>query len=149
LPSLFLIFLLKKLLMKKKLPSWLSVLFLTVVLVIPGLVFAGNNIIKESASPLDRLNNAATNYGPFSQTATETSAATIVGLVINVVLGILGVIFLVLTILAGIKWMTAGGNDTKVKEAQGAITKAVIGILIIISSYAIWLFIQMAFLSKI
>lgn len=135
--------------MKKKLPSWLYVLFLTVVLVIPGLVFAGNNIIKESASPLDRLNNAATNYGPFSQTATETSVATIVGLVINVVLGILGVIFLVLTIMAGIKWMTAGGSDTKVKEAQGSITKAVTGLLIIISSYAIWLFIQMAFLSKI
>ncbi|MDD2257751.1 MAG: hypothetical protein PHN91_00310 [Patescibacteria group bacterium] len=135
--------------MKKKLPSWLSVLFLTVVLIIPGLVFAGNDIIKKNASPLDRLNNAATNYGPFSETATETSAATIIGLVVNVVLGILGVIFLVLTILAGIKWMTAGGNDAKVKEAQGSITKAVTGLLIIISSYAIWMFIQVSFLSKL
>lgn len=133
----------------KKLPSWLMVIFLTIILIIPGLVFAGNNVIKESASPIERLNNAATNYGPFAQTATETSAATIIGLVISVILGILGVIFLILTILAGIKWMTAGGNETKVKEAQTSIARATIGLVVIISSYAIWLFIQMAFLSKI
>lgn len=133
----------------KKIPSWLIVIFLTTILIIPGLVFAGNNIIKDSASPIERLNNAATNYGPFSQTATETSVASIIGLVINVILGILGVIFLVLTILAGIQWMTAGGNDTKVKEAQGSITRAVTGLVVVVSSYAIWLFIQMAFLSKI
>ncbi len=135
--------------MKKKLQSWLGVFVLTLILITPGLVFASTSVIKTGASPLDRLNDTATNYGPFSQQATETSAATIVGLVISVLLSILGVIFLVLTILAGYKWMTAGGNEKAIGEAKDSITRAVIGIVIVVSSYAIWTFIKTTFLTKI
>lgn len=135
--------------MKKKFQSWFGVLALTLILITPGLVFASTTVIKTGASPLERLNDAATNYGPFSQQATETSAATIVGLVINVLLSILGVIFLILTILAGYKWMTAGGNEKAVSEAKDSITRAVIGIVVVISSYAIWTFIKNTFLSKL
>jgi len=37
--------------------------------------------------------------------------------------------------------MTAGGNDTQVKNAQKTITAAVIGLVIVISAYAITMFI--------
>ena len=60
---------------------------------------------------------------------------------INVVLGFLGILFLVLTIFAGFKWMTAAGNDEQVAGAKKLLTAAVIGLVIILSSYAISAFV--------
>lgn len=60
-----------------------------------------------------------------------------IGLVINVVLGLLGIIFLLLMIYAGFLWMTAGGDEKRVEQAKHTIIRAVIGIVIILMSYAI------------
>jgi len=67
--------------------------------------------------------------------------ATIVGRIIHVFLGILGVVALVLILYAGFLWMTAGGDEEKVKKAKQIITQAIIGLAIILSSYAITSFI--------
>jgi len=56
---------------------------------------------------------------------------------IGAVLGFLGVIFIVLIIMSGFKWMTAGGNEENVKEAQARIKNALIGLIIVLASYAI------------
>ena len=61
--------------------------------------------------------------------------------IIKVVLGLLGTIFVILMIYAGILWMTAGGNDTQVKKAQNIIQRAVIGLIIVVLAYAITYFI--------
>ena len=39
--------------------------------------------------------------------------------IINVTLTILGLLVVVLIIFAGFRWMTAGGNEDTVKNAQG------------------------------
>ena len=62
---------------------------------------------------------------------------TIVGRIIQVFLGILGVIALVLIIYAGWLWMTAGGDEEKVTQAKKIMTQAVIGLAIILCSFAI------------
>lgn len=136
--------------MVKKIKSWLNILFLTCILISPGLVFAGaTKTLKEDASPINRLTDAAVINGPYSQEATETTLASTLGLVISTVLSILGVIFLAITILAGYKWMMAQGNEKNVSEAKDSMTRAVIGLIVIISSYAIWVFIKNTFISKI
>jgi len=136
--------------MVKKIKSWFNVLLLTSILIFPGLVFAVDpQIIKGESSPLDRLNSAAVTNGPYTQTATDTTLATTLGLIINVVLSILGVIFIFLVILAGYQWMTAQGNEQSVTKAKDSMTRAVIGLIIVISSYAIWTFIKSTFLTKI
>lgn len=61
----------------------------------------------------------------------------VVATLISAVLGFLGVIFIILIIVAGFKWMTAGGNDENVKKAQTAIKNALIGLIIVLASYAI------------
>ncbi|MBL7058794.1 hypothetical protein ISS03_05725, partial [Patescibacteria group bacterium] len=38
-------------------------------------------------------------------------------------------------------WMTAQGNDTKIATARGIITNAVIGLIIVMSAYAITAFV--------
>ena len=60
---------------------------------------------------------------------------------IRIVLGFLALAFLVLTIIAGFKWMTAGGNDEEVKKAQTSLKNSVIGLIIILSAYMITYFI--------
>lgn len=57
--------------------------------------------------------------------------------IINVALGLLGIIAVVIILYAGFQWMTAGGNEEKVTEARARIIQGVIGLAIILSAYAI------------
>ncbi len=64
-----------------------------------------------------------------------------IGLLINILLGILGIIFLILVIYAGFLWMTAGGDEKKVGTAKNILVTAVIGLIILLSAYAISTFV--------
>lgn len=57
--------------------------------------------------------------------------------IINIVLGILAIIFFALVLFAGFKYMTAGGNEDRAKEAISYITNATIGLVIILAAWAI------------
>ncbi|MDO8560073.1 MAG: hypothetical protein Q7S23_03510 [bacterium] len=50
----------------------------------------------------------------------------------NGIITLLGLIFLVLIIWAGFKWMTAAGNEDQVTKARGYIKNAAIGLTIIL-----------------
>jgi len=71
---------------------------------------------------------------------TNTTLQAKVGQIVGSVLALIGVLFFVLMIYGGITWMTAGGNETTVTNAKKTITAAVIGLVIVISAYAITLF---------
>ncbi len=66
-----------------------------------------------------------------------TSLSFIISVIIQAVLGFLGIIFLVLTIMAGFKWMTAGGNEDEIKKAKQTLTNSVIGLIIVLAAYTI------------
>jgi hypothetical protein len=55
-----------------------------------------------------------------------------------------GVAFIIFLIWGGIEWLTAGGDKTRVETAQKMISNAVIGIAVLVASYAIALFFQNA-----
>ena len=57
--------------------------------------------------------------------------------IINVILGLLGIIFIVLTLYSGFTWMTAGGNESKAESARKILFSAVIGLVIILSAFTI------------
>lgn len=65
------------------------------------------------------------------------SLTTTIGSLIAVLLGFLGVIFLVLIIYAGLLWMTAAGSEENVKKAKSILLNSVIGLVILLSAYAI------------
>lgn len=71
----------------------------------------------------------------------DNTVGGIVATVIEAFLGLLAIIFIILMIVAGYKWMTAAGNEDKVKEARTQIKNAVIGLAIIIMAYAITYFV--------
>lgn len=70
-----------------------------------------------------------------------TTVEGTVGTVIKGVLGLVGTIFFVLTIYAGILWMTAAGNEEQVTKATDIIKAAVIGLFITMAAYAITTFV--------
>jgi heme/copper-type cytochrome/quinol oxidase subunit 2 len=72
---------------------------------------------------------------------TDTSLSQTVGRIIKIALGMIGTIFLVLTVYAGFLWMTASGNEEQVKKATRILTTAVIGIVIVLASYSITYFV--------
>ena len=57
--------------------------------------------------------------------------------VINVALGFLGIIAVVLILIAGFKWMTAGGDQSKVDESKKMLGAAIIGLIIILAAWGI------------
>jgi hypothetical protein len=73
--------------------------------------------------------------------AANTAPFEIVAKIINTLLSILGVFFVGLMIYGGYTWMTAEGKEQKATKAKDTITAAVIGLLIIVSAYAISYFV--------
>lgn len=66
--------------------------------------------------------------------------------IINVALGLLGIIAVVIIIYAGFVWMTAGGNDDRIKEAKAMLINGLVGLIIIVTSYAVARFVINALL---
>lgn len=67
----------------------------------------------------------------------ENSLALIIGKFIEIILGLLGVAFIILTIYAGALWMNAGGNEETIGKSKTIIKNSLIGLLITLSAYAI------------
>lgn len=66
---------------------------------------------------------------------------TVIGNIINVALSLLGVVAVVIILIGGFKWMTAGGSEDKVEEAKKMIFQGIIGLAIILSAWAIAIFV--------
>ncbi|MFA5420946.1 MAG: pilin [Patescibacteria group bacterium] len=69
------------------------------------------------------------------------SADRVVASVINLALSMLAILFVILIIISGYQWMTAGGNEEQVKKAQSRMKNAIIGLVIVILAYAITAFV--------
>ncbi|MCX6796280.1 MAG: hypothetical protein NTW06_02155 [Candidatus Falkowbacteria bacterium] len=118
--------------MKKKVKSLIYIFCLIVVLIIPYFVFA--------TSPLENLKSVRQNSGYAD--VDETGAASLAGSIVKVFFSILGIIFIVLMLYGGYNWMIAAGDNAKVEKAKDTIKRAVIGLIIVVSAWAIYIFIS-------
>ncbi len=84
------------------------------------------------AQQVDTGLNYATEIGLSDQDIRITIAK-----IIRIFIGFLGVIALVLIIYAGWLWMSSNGNAEKISQANKIIKNAIIGLIIILSSFAI------------
>ncbi len=71
----------------------------------------------------------------------EQTLASTVGLIINVLISIIGVLFMIYAVYAGYLWMTARGDDEQVSKAKAILRGSIIGIIIVLASYAITAFV--------
>ena len=117
------------------------------------LVFAGLlTLILLSSLTFSSIGNASTKSELDSQLettgvigwgeiATPTSFPELIQYAISAFLGLLGIIFVVLIVYAGYNWMTAAGDEEKVSLAKQTLSRAVIGLIIIIAAYSITYFV--------
>lgn len=63
--------------------------------------------------------------------------AELIGRILNLAFMIGGLVLLVMIIVSGIQWMLAGGDKQAVSSAQGRLTSAIIGFIILASAFAI------------
>lgn len=92
-----------------------------------------------------QLGNALQNLdkavGSGSNTGLQGDLAGTIGTVVKAILSLVGTIFLLLTVYAGILWMTARGDETQVEKSKEIIRATVIGLFITMSAYAITYFV--------
>lgn len=90
---------------------------------------------------LNQIGNQS-NYGSVvTADEAQNKIANRIGSAGTIVLGFLGVIFLFFITYSGIQWMTAGGNEERITKARGRMTRAVVGLIIIVSAYALTAFV--------
>ena len=118
--------------MKKNIKFYLSSVAATGSLTLPLAVMAQNSNPFQNARDL-----AGETAGNAGIEAGGNDLPTIVGNIINIVLSFLGILLLLFFLYAGFLWMTAGGDDGKVKLARSYMMNAVIGLIIIVAAYAI------------
>jgi len=102
---------------------------LAVFLLAPGLAYAQNDYGAGVAA-----DKAGLKTNKLSQMSGPAEA---IGLVINVALSFIGILFFVLILYAGFTWMTAMGGTEKVEKAKGIIEAAIIGLVLVGAAYAI------------
>jgi len=71
----------------------------------------------------------------------QLTAEVVVHNVLNIMYFLLGVIAVIVIIVAGITYSTSSGNQASITKAKNMILYAVIGIVVVISAYAITNFI--------
>jgi cbb3-type cytochrome oxidase subunit 3 len=122
--------------------------FLIVIFVFSFLFLSiGQCRAEDTAKPVLNLKNAFT--VPLGLVAgpngagynTTQSQENIISLIITTVLSFVGVIFLVLAIYGGYMWMMARGNEQQVEKAKQIILNSVIGLAVVLASYAVSWFI--------
>jgi len=65
----------------------------------------------------------------------------VVANVINVILGLVGIIFFIQIFWSGTRWMTSGGNEQAIEEAKSTIKHSIIGVVITLVAFGITNFI--------
>lgn len=65
----------------------------------------------------------------------------ILGMILKILFGVLGVIFLAFLLYAGFLWMTDQGGGEQVKKAKDIIRETIIGLIVLVTSYTITTFV--------
>ena len=92
------------------------------------------------ASAADTLGQSLLNQS-VGDIGLESNLENSLGNIIGTVLATVGTVFLVLTVAAGIMWMTAAGNEEKISKAKKILVGAVIGLIIAMTAYTITYFV--------
>jgi len=75
----------------------------------------------------------------------EVTGPELIGRIIKAVLGIVGALALAMFVFGGFTWLTSGGSPDKIKKGKDILMWAVIGLIIIFTSYTLVDFILTAF----
>jgi len=90
---------------------------------------------------VEEINNNVDTLGTRAGYDSNMEVGDVVAAAINGFLGLLGIIFVILIVLAGFKWMNANGDEEKINQAKDTIKNAIIGLIIVVAAYSITFFV--------
>ncbi len=122
---------------KKLIPIY--ALFISLALsIIPAPQYALAQTQNSAATEaINFLDQTASKAGLTTIASGEQKTLELIGNIINILLGFVGIIFFIQIFWAGIKWMTAAGNEEIIKESKNTIKNATIGIVVVFSAFVI------------
>jgi len=94
----------------------------------------------QSDSKFFTLEETGIEYGRYTGLGSKDVRNTVAD-IIKVAISLLGIVALVIMLIGGFIWMTAGGNDEKIGEAKKWMFAGVIGLAIILAAYSLTSFI--------
>jgi hypothetical protein len=109
-----------------------------------NLFFLVNFSLAQQTTGAGQLKALGGKAGYDTSITQEEDVVAVIGKIIYAILGIIGIVFLIFIVYGGWLWMTARGNEEQVGKAKKIIINATIGIVIIITSYALTWFIMSA-----
>ncbi len=114
--------------------KYITLIFFFSFFIAFNISFVSPTIAAGSEEALNSLNVAANEaYGDTQ----SVDVSITIGKIVGAILSFVGVIFLILMIYGGFTWMMARGNEQEVAKAKEIITNAVIGLIVVLSAYAI------------
>lgn len=129
--------------MNQKQSAWMKVGSVVSMLATPFVVAAETTGLKGAADIVSGVGKTA----GFQVADTGADLPSIIGKIISAALGFLGIVLLGYLLFAGFLWMTSGGESEKADQAKKMIQNAIIGLVIIVSAYAISSFVLKALLN--
>jgi hypothetical protein len=126
--------------MKNAKKKVLSAIILLTFLVLPTILITQTNSVSASSLWYAQVGIEDVGQQAYGESTPQDIRITVMKIV-NVVLQFLSVIFLILILISGYQWMTAGGNEEQVTKAKKNLSNAVIGLVIILASWSIAYFI--------
>lgn len=122
----------------------LSLIFFSLFLAC--LAFPAQAALLQPDKSGDFMNNVNSIARQTEYSTTTTLEGTI-GSIIRIAMSLLGSVFIILIIIAGINWMRAQGNEEIVKKSKTTIINLVVGLIIVIAAFTLSTFIGNIFSS--
>ena len=107
-------------------------------------------ILPTQTFAIGSLDSALGNLGNVGDRAgtSQDTLEGVTGSIINAALTLVGIIFLLLMVYAGYLWMTARGEEDQISKAKKIISGTMIGLVLVLSAYAITVFVTGRFESQ-
>ncbi|MFW0838144.1 MAG: pilin [Candidatus Komeilibacteria bacterium] len=107
------------------------------LIVLPALGHAA--LLKEGTDIGGGAKNFAEHLG--YQTNNTNTPTDVAAYIITLLLSFVGTVFVILIIVSGFQWMTAGGNEETIKTSRKRIINATIGLVIVLAAFVITRFV--------
>jgi|GEM_PF-918549 len=105
---------------------------------LPGLIIFLPNLVLAGDYGINKANEAAKLPTNIAQ---ATDVPGLVGVIVGAGLSLLGIIFFLLVLYSGFRWMTAMGKQEDIQKAKDTLEAAAIGLVLVLAAYAITRFV--------
>lgn len=112
-------------------------LVLMLTILFSGVLFAVSTVSAQALETKDLIDTDVIDQTGLKQ----ADLPSVIAQIIRTVMGLLGIVAVVIILIGGFYWMTAGGDEGRVETGKKWIFSGIIGLAIILSAYALATFV--------